>query len=902
MPNTREETPFEAVSFGDDAPPARLGRFAVLRRLGSGGMGVVYAAYDDRLDRKVAIKVLHAEATEESTGRARLVREAQAMAKVSHPNVAHVYEVSQHEGRVYVVMQFIDGVDLRAWQEERSPAWSEVVQAYIQAARGLAAAHAAGLVHRDFKPSNVMIDKDAHVSVLDFGIARLQDELLPTPALDWAPSDLELDALRTRTGALVGTPAYLPPEVVRGGRADARSDQFSFCVSMFETVYGERPFGGATTAEVLLAMLEGRPPQRPEGNVPSWVHRVLVRGLSLDPAERFASMDALVEEIERNVRPRRGRVGLYMLAGVVCAGGIATAVRGNAETDPCPIDRGSMGEAWSEARRSDVELAFAGLSASFSDATWSRLDRRLEGYAQEWVDAMRDACEATRVRGVQSERMFDARSSCLADRRRSFDALTRVLSDVDVEMLEQTDDLLATLPPVRACDQPTTKVEPEAPPGSKETIAAILDGLARARALDSVGRREEASEIADTLIERADAVAYPPLQRAVTHGVGQLSRNATQYDRALSLFRRAYFDHVGAGDMDAASNVALDLAELHVQRAEPLAATEWARHAEAALASMTPEPPARRIDLLRARAGIARHAAKHEQAVGLLEGALEIAQDNDLSTHTLQSELAVVLSWMGKWGRAIELHDAEIADCGERLGSEHPECLRVEANLAFALLKKGDVEQARVRFDDLIARARSTFTGDLVGGIDAILNNAAGAYERVGLYDAAIGLFEEVHASRLERLGPGHPLTAHPLNNLGNVYASLERWDEAESNFSGALQILEEAQGPKHFHVSFPLHGLGLVARARGDHRAAVRHFARVAEIREAGDASPESRAGAWLELANERLKLAGQADAARAAALAAAEALAAAGSEEGEDLESLRGEVGRWLDAHPPL
>lgn len=860
-------------------------------------MGVVYAAYDERLDRKVAIKLLHASATGDSVGRARLVREAQAMAKVAHPNVAHVYEVAQHESRVYVVMQFIDGVDLAAWRKRDAPGWEVAARAYVQAGNGLAAAHAVGLVHRDFKPSNVMIDVSGHVRVLDFGIARAMDEVVPTER-DVSLEDIH--ELRTRTGAVVGTPAYLPPEVLRGEKADQRSDQFSFCVSMFETIYGRRPFGSGKVSDLIVALLDGRPPQKPDSNVPGWVFRVLSRGLRADPAQRYDSMGSLLQAIDRGLRGNRAWLGLASLGGLAAVGGVAVALGGEGDVDPCPIDRDALGDAWSSARRDAAGASVMSLDATFAADAWGRAEARVESYADAWVKGMRDACEATRVRGVQSERTFDLRTHCLSDRRRELDALTRVLTEADLKTLETLDQTLAALTPIRVCETPTLELTDEPPPGAAAAVDEIQNDLARAHALERAGRDTEGADLAEEVVARAERIDMPSLHAWVAHRSAEVVRDAGSYDRSLVLYRRAYFGFVARGDAVGATAAAADLAELHGRRAELSAGLEWIRHGEASLSSLSDPPPTLQVNVGYARAWIVKEQGDLERATQLLEENLEFIDANGLRGYRTRQVLADTLSWRGRWAQAIDMYEAEIAGCADRVGSEHPRCIKLESNLAFTLLKKGDIEAARARFDDLVTRARVTFSGGDGEEMDTLLNNAAGAYERVGLFDAAQQLFEEVHASRKDRLGPEHPLTAHPLNNLGNVYVSLEDWDKAEEHFSKALVILEKAQGPMHLHVSFPVHGLGLVARERGDVDAEIRLFRRVAEIRAAADASPESKAASWLELTHSLSKLPGNEPEARASAERSRVALEAASDEQGEDLDEIRAELRRWFEAHP--
>src|SRR5258708_23662444 len=228
-----------------------LGRYIVLNKLGRGGMGVVYAAYDPELDRKVAVKLLRAEADTKSNARAaqaRLLREAQAMARLSHPNVISVHDVGALRTQVFIAMEFVEGKTLTRWLKEKPLTPREIVQTFLQAGKGLAAAHAAGLVHRDFKPDNVLIGNDGRIQLLDFGFARAVEDVVgyaPTLPPQVVASGLstprQLEARLTRSGAFLGTPAYMAPEQLLRTTIDARADPFSFCVALYEALYGKRP-------------------------------------------------------------------------------------------------------------------------------------------------------------------------------------------------------------------------------------------------------------------------------------------------------------------------------------------------------------------------------------------------------------------------------------------------------------------------------------------------------------------------------------------------------------------------------------------------------------------------------------------------------------------------------------
>ncbi len=319
--------------------PTEIGRYQVLGRIGSGGMGVIYAAYDPGLGRKVAVKLLNPKGGHRQGARNRLFREAQALARLSHPAVVHVYEVGEYEDQVFVAMEFVQGTTLRQWQSTGERSWRAILAAYKAAAQGLAAGHAAGIVHRDFKPDNVLVGHDGEVRVIDFGLARTEAEL-PTGSQDAHLLPVDSDLALTKTGTLMGTPAYMAPEQFKGETADARTDQFSFCVALYEALYGYRPFAGSSIHQLAANVLRGNVEAPPRyTDVPERMMRVLLRGLEIDPIERYDDMEGLVSELPSE----RSRVWMFLLAAVVTVlvGALAAAA----------------GWAWLEDLRRDEQLA-----------------------------------------------------------------------------------------------------------------------------------------------------------------------------------------------------------------------------------------------------------------------------------------------------------------------------------------------------------------------------------------------------------------------------------------------------------------------------------------------------------------------------------------------------------------
>jgi Protein kinase domain/Putative zinc-finger len=305
------------------AAGTQVGRYLVTDMIGAGGMGVVYAADDPELDRRVAIKLLRRD-LRAAFGEARLQREAQAMARISHQNVIAVHDVGSHADQVFVAMELVDGHSLRAWLRARARSVGGIVSTFAAAGRGLAAAHAAGLVHRDFKPDNVLVDADdGRVRVTDFGLARAADDR--ADAGGGARDDaIAIDRPLTVSGAVIGTPAYMAPEQLAGGHVDARTDQFSFCVALYEALYGERPFAGKHLAELEAEVAAGRvrpPPARTRSRVPASLRAIVLRGLSVRPGDRFSTMDDLVAALGRD-RTRVPRTVAWLALALAAIAGV----------------------------------------------------------------------------------------------------------------------------------------------------------------------------------------------------------------------------------------------------------------------------------------------------------------------------------------------------------------------------------------------------------------------------------------------------------------------------------------------------------------------------------------------------------------------------------------------------
>jgi predicted Ser/Thr protein kinase len=428
-------------------PGAVVGRHVVLHELGAGGMGVVYAAYDPELDRKVALKLLLPGAGGD-IGRLRLLREAQALGRLSHPNVVGIHDVGTVGEQVWLAMEFVQGRTLEQWL--RTPRrWQEVLEILRNAGEGLAAAHAAGLLHRDFKPDNVMVGDDGRVRVMDFGLARAHagagasamDLSPPSPEASSSFASSSLASTVTRVGAIVGTPSYMAPEQFGSKELSAAADQFAFCVTLWEALYGERPFEGRSPMELVANVLDGklRPPTRARA-APGWLRRACERGMAVEPTQRWPSMSALLDTLAKGrtrAAVRKGLVAVGVLA--LLGGGIAAERRWDLarRTAACEASGDEVEVAWSPEREQELRDALVATGVSHAAVTADRVTPWLEQQALAWREARVEACLDTHVRGRWDAETLDRSLWCLEERRMALQSLVDELTLADADVLHK---------------------------------------------------------------------------------------------------------------------------------------------------------------------------------------------------------------------------------------------------------------------------------------------------------------------------------------------------------------------------------------------------------------------------------------------------------------------------------
>ena len=359
-----------------------IDRYQILGLLGKGGMGAVYKAYDPELDRSIAIKILTVKPHEGETvsrPRARLMREAQALAKLSHPNVVSVFDVGTYEEGIYIAMEYVKGKTLRQWLKDNHPTQKEILNLLSKAGKGLHAAHTEGIVHRDFKPDNIIIGDQGRVKVLDFGLARAagtDDPIIPheqpKSVEDSTSGEKLLSKPLTRVGAIIGTTVYMAPEHFLFEELDEKTDQFSFCVTLFEALYGKRPFLGTTSAELEKNITEGliRIPQG--ADVPQWIEVIIRKGLSISKDDRYVSLLELLDdlgndpEVAREMRRKKRRTSLAIILLTFMTLGLGYFAVSN-RTEICTGAKKKAADIWNETLAFIDQAAKYGMESPLPD-------------------------------------------------------------------------------------------------------------------------------------------------------------------------------------------------------------------------------------------------------------------------------------------------------------------------------------------------------------------------------------------------------------------------------------------------------------------------------------------------------------------------------------------------------
>jgi tetratricopeptide (TPR) repeat protein len=766
-PNLGLATPRSVPAFATTPEWRSLAsRYIVLDELGRGGMGTVRAAYDTRLDRRVALKLMRLQGDEQGASlQVRMLREAQAMARLSHPNVVAVYDAGTlEESTVFISMELVEGQTLRQWCQA-GRAWREVLEMYLGAARGLSAAHAAGLVHRDFKPENVLVGKDGRPRVTDFGLAR---EGAPRPVEPGKeanpPSGPDTDH-----GMLVGTPSYMAPEALEGETVTTRSDLFSFCVALYEALYKQPAFPGQAINERWEAQRLGRVNPPPESSqVPAWVAAVVLKGLRVDPAQRHASMQELITALEDD--PEQKRRARLRMAGLVVAMGALVALAftwGQERAGDCRnMDRRLAG-VWDAPARQELRQALLGTGLSYAESTAQRVQASLDIYAGEWSRLRTEVCEASRGSDQGQRELSTLQVSCLERRRAQLGAVVKLLStDSQPEMLSQAVQAVRLLPPLEDCVNAqalTTAVPLPREPSARARAEALQAKVDRLESMWMAGKYQEGLALGEQVLPEVEALDHAPLRAEALYHLGRLQGAVGHFDQADTLLRKALVQAARAKDdvlLARLWNMVIWNAEVRMSKPLDVLDTEEV----------------------------------------LLESAVERAGDELARAESLHI-LGGVLYKVGRLEDALNRFQRAQLLMEKVLGSDHPFVAAMQNNVGVVLTELGRFDEARASYERSLQTSQKALGPDHPE-VGNVLIGLGRALVRVGRLDEAEHDLQRALSISEKALGPTHPQVAEALLGLGEV--SLERGRPAEA-LAPLQRALNEVKPPESAELQFTL-------------------------------------------------------------------------------------------------
>ena len=723
-----------------------LGRYRVLDLLGAGGMGVVYSAEDTELNRRVALKLLHAGTVDP---RGVLLREAQALARVSHPNVVTVFEVGTFEDRVFVAMELVAGWTLREWLGSAKRAFSDVLAACLQAGRGVAAAHDAGLVHRDLKPDNILIGDDGRVRVTDFGLA--------------------LGAGGTGDKMIAGTLAYMAPEQRARGETDARSDQYAFCVVMREAL-------GASA--------------------PGWVAKVLARGLAGNPADRFPSMHALLTALERApIRRRR-----FLLAAGVASAALAVWAL---QTPPC----GEPADLYPPQRAAALRATFVATGKPFAAAAFAEVDRVLTAWLAHWNASTVDSCEATHVRHVQSGELMDLRNECLRRSLAQTQALVALFEKADAKLVERAGTAVHGLPELSLCDDGAAlRAGPKQPADRKlrDALAPLQTRLALVAAQRMAGKYKDALAELDLLIADARATQHMPLIAEALYWRGDVRDLAGQPTEGRADLNEAIRVAEGAGD---------DLLKGKAWVRLVYAENNPARLADGKQAVAMAEATLRRIggggslavSLASARANLDLIEGNNDAAITHVRQAISL---QDALGEPKGPRMSSVLVQLGNVLVATgDYHGAHAAflracDLDEKMnGRDHPRVAGCSNSLSASFSQLGEFEQARM-YGARAVELRAAHLGPEHLMTYSAWCNLGEAQRGLGRHLEALASFATALKAEATH-GVDNVVVASAENGIGMTLLAMGKLTEAEPHLLRSLSLNEKLYGKDHVELAW---------------------------------------------------------------------------------------------------
>jgi serine/threonine protein kinase/tetratricopeptide (TPR) repeat protein len=833
-----------------------IGRYVLLERLGAGGMGVVFAAWDPELDRRVAIKLISDRSPKlHRQLEGRLRREAQAMARLTHPNVVQVYDAGAADGRLFIAMEYVEGISLRRWLQASPRSGAEIVAAFRQAGEGLAAAHAQGVIHRDFKPDNVLIANDGRVLVLDFGLAswaigdgagsnpiesepeELDDEPEPPPPEDEPADDrthystldssgvvsqdfaLTQPGNLTLPGAVLGTPAYMAPEQHRGQSTNTHSDQFSFCAALWEALNGKLPYGRG--ALVLARARTARMGDWQRRDVPASVERALRRGLTWNPEQRWPDMRALLDALDPPKRKHRwATIGVPVLA--VGLGLAASQLdRDPAPTNTASCDDGQLraNRVWSESNALALAFAFR-QRGRLGEQTWPYVRIELDRWTASWVAVDRDLCLRYGPLGAIDGGARQQQLACLDRQLGHLEQLVEVLATVSEDEVPKSFDLLATLPNPARCQATGGQLERERTKVDATELATLDRALARGELELKLGRLTSVDEASARLLEQSNAAGLEPQQQRAAKLRAKLLVTQRHAERAIDVAIVGLEAAERSGDPLLRLDALLEVANIHAEASETIAAERWLRQARA-LASALVLDRSVRARLASVEARVAMIDSRLEEAIA--------AWDRALAATDPEQDRFEYIEWLHHRATVLFLakheHEglAQLERCeqmyADLTGKLHNKRLEVRMDIAHAQEKLGEFEASRASYLAVAKDMEEAFGGPTDLSI-ASRSHAAALRAMLGDCEGALTEFEPLMPIAREQM-------AYPSAVLGNLlrrrvslcgYATADAVDyatQALAMYREALTEEHKSTAGTHVDLAIALLVAGELERAR---------------------------------------------------------------------------------------
>ncbi|MEM9453178.1 MAG: serine/threonine-protein kinase [Myxococcota bacterium] len=902
--------------------------YRVEQTLGRGGMGVVSRATDLRLDRAVALKIHSGVA--DARGLELLRVEAQAMAQLAHPNVVEVFEVGMHEGRLFIAMELVDGGTLRQWQWDRP--WNEIVRTYLDAGQGLCAAHRAGLVHRDFKPENVLVGADSRPRVADFGLVLgLNHQRSVTVSTGEQRAVITGRSLPIPSGvstrAIAGTPRYMAPEQHMGLGADHRSDQYAFCVALYEALAGEPP---------------GPAADRPkDGAGPPALWRAIQRGLALDPNARHPDMSALLLALDRARVARRRWPWIAATLATLTAVAVAWGWWPDEPRAACRAEATTTATRW-DASHARVRARRA--EASPQRPGMTTLDDRLDAYTERWLSLRHAACDAATAAPRR-----DAAMHCLSTAARAVDGLLEILwptgsatdsaTEPTTDQAQTHDERPLPLPPLDRCslDAATGPARPPPDPSIAAEVDAVLALVARSDALVWNGDPKAALEQARSALARAEPLGHPPTLLEAQLQVADAALESGDHQTAREYYEAGFYAAQSLGYDAETTDASGALIKIYTDLSDYEAADQWVEHARTSYERLGFDLSLE-LSMLSSIGILRQEQGRYQEALVVQRRQLELlpSEGDEIRRAKTHNTLGATYEYAGQHRQATVHFEQALTLFEARRGPDHPDNVFPMANMAWSLMNLGEFDRAEPLLHRAIDLVRRTNASDAYV-LATLLSHLGSLHAERGQHQRALEVYREALGVAEPEFGTEHPLVGNLVLNMAGELGGLGQPEQERQTYERALGILERALGPEHDDVALalcnlaevlvrqgqPTQALGLIERANAIYEAkgeltrsrlvfsltitgatlmalerapeAIEPLERAVRIASNGDVSPRERARAMLGLADALWNTDREHDRARRLARDARSALLQRQS----DAETLA-EIDAWLSEHP--